>query len=355
MASSSGTVLLTGANGFVAAHIVQGLIERNYHIVGTVRSEKKAQDVIALHPSWKKHITWVYIADIGARGAYDDVFKTGPFDYIIHNASPVDFTVTDYQGAMVGPAVRGTTALLQTAQRLGGPLLKRVVLSGSTASVFDYFQPLSKAREPYTEADWSDVTVKYAIEKNDVVAAYLASKTLAEQGAWKFMETNKPTFDMIVLNPYVIIGPMLQPVAGPENVPSTNVFPVLNFLNGTYTDISTLGWPAWHFVDVRDVARAHILSMTTSAASNKRILLVSGLVTPQMVINIIRKNFPELHDRVIEGISEKLIPDGVEPTDWDVRRSYEVFGETWKYIELEKTIVDTVRDVLNHEKKWASG
>jgi hypothetical protein len=71
---------------------------------------------------------------------------------------------------------------------------------------------------------------------------------LAEQAAWRFMEINKPAFDMTVLNPYVIMGPMLHPVAGPEHVPSTNIFPVYNFLNGTYTDITTLMFPAWHFV-----------------------------------------------------------------------------------------------------------
>jgi hypothetical protein len=95
--------------------------------------------------------------------------------------------------------------------------------------------------------------------------------------------------------------------------------------------------------------------MTIPAASNKRILLVSGLITPQIIINVIRNRFPELHGRVIEGIPGKLIPDGVEPTDWDVRRSHEVFGDTWRYIELEKTIVDTVRDLLDHEKRWARG
>jgi nucleoside-diphosphate-sugar epimerase len=50
-----------------------------------------------------------------------------------------------------------TTSLLEAAQRLGGSVLKRVVLSGSTASVSNYFQSNSKAREPYTEADWSEV------------------------------------------------------------------------------------------------------------------------------------------------------------------------------------------------------
>ena len=107
MAISANKVLLTGANGFLASHILQQLIAQNYHIVGTVRSEEKAQNVISLHPSWKEHITWVYIKDIGAAHAYDEVFQRGPFDYIIHTASPVDFSVTDFETQMIDPAVKG--------------------------------------------------------------------------------------------------------------------------------------------------------------------------------------------------------------------------------------------------------
>jgi nucleoside-diphosphate-sugar epimerase len=105
---------------------------------------------------------------------------------------------------------------------------------------------------------------------------------------------------------------------------------------------------------VRDVARAHILSLTAPAASNKRILLVSGLITPQMIINIIRKHFPSLLHRVIKGNPMKLIPDGIEPTDWDVSRSFEIFGPGWHYTDLDKTVTDTVEDLLKHEEKWAS-
>jgi nucleoside-diphosphate-sugar epimerase len=167
------------------------------------------------------------------------------------------------------------------------------------------------------------------------------------------MTDNKPSFDLTVLNPHVIVGPMLQPLAGPENVSSTNVFPIYNFINGVYDKIEGLTFPAWHHVDARDVAKAHILSMTTPAASNKRIILVSGLITAQIVINIIRKHFPELRDRVIEGNPEKLMPDGIDPTDWDTSRSREIFGPEWKYIDAEQSVVDTVRDLLEHEKRWA--
>jgi hypothetical protein len=105
-------------------------------------------------------------------------------------------------------------------------------------------------------------------------------------------------------------------------------------------------------VDVRDVARAHILSLTNPLASNKRIILVSGLVTPQLVINAIHKSFPELRNRVIEGQAEKVLPDGVEPTGWDTKRSFEVFGENLNYKGLDETVVDLVRQLVVMEKEW---
>ena len=103
----TGRVLLTGANGFVASHILAGLVQRNYHIIATVRSEKKAQDILNLHPDWSENITFAYIPDISAEGAYDEAFKIGGFDYIIHNASPLNFSATDIQNEIIGPAIGG--------------------------------------------------------------------------------------------------------------------------------------------------------------------------------------------------------------------------------------------------------
>ena len=92
--------------------------------------------------------------------------------------------------------------------------------------------------------------------------------------------------------------------------------------------------------------------MSAPGASNKRILLVSGLITPQLVVNTIRKHFPELRDRVAEGNPEMIYPTGAIPTGWDVSRSHEIFGKEWRYRGLEESIVDTVRDVLHHEDEW---
>jgi nucleoside-diphosphate-sugar epimerase len=87
-----------------------------------------------------------------------------------------------------------------------------------------------------------------AIESKNPVLGYNASKKLAEEAAWRFMKQAKPTFDMVVINPDIIIGPMIQPVPRPSSVNETNRFAVYDFLNGTYKTIDGLTFPFYHFV-----------------------------------------------------------------------------------------------------------
>jgi hypothetical protein len=217
------------------------------------------------------------------------------------------------------------------------------------------------------------VSASYAIEHQDMVAAYNVSKKLSEQAAWKFMEDQKPNFDLTVINPDIIIGPMIQPVAKASSVNETNRFAVYNFFNGAYKQIEGLKFPFYHFVcvpsqirrginetqltlhpqvDVRDVARAHVLALSKPTASNKRIILVSNLIAPQLVINIIYEHFPELRSRLLKGEPDQILPKGVAPTGWDTSRSFEIFGPGWSYIDLKKSVIDTVHSILELEKNW---
>lgn len=152
-------VFLTGANGFVASHVLSGLVERDYQVVASVRSEQKAQEILHLHPSWKSNVSFVYIPDVAAQGAFNKVFedqKVG-FDYIIHTASPVNFSAKDLQKELIDPAVHGTTSLIECAHKLGGSSIKRFVLLGSAVAILNSFEDLSRASEDYTEEDWNPV------------------------------------------------------------------------------------------------------------------------------------------------------------------------------------------------------
>jgi nucleoside-diphosphate-sugar epimerase len=92
------------------------------------------------------------------------------------------------------------------------------------------------------------VTAASAIESKSAVLGYNASKKLAEQAAWDFIKEKKPVFDLTVINPDIIIGPMLQPIRGPENVNETNNFAIYDFLNGKYKRIEDVYFPFYHFV-----------------------------------------------------------------------------------------------------------
>lgn len=102
------TVLLTGANGFLATHILKYLVESSYDVVGTVRTQAKADDVVAAHPEFKDRVRLVAVPNMSASGAYDEVLKNNKIEYIIHAAAPVpDGGGIDFDRDFLTPAVQG--------------------------------------------------------------------------------------------------------------------------------------------------------------------------------------------------------------------------------------------------------
>ncbi|KAJ6097573.1 NAD dependent epimerase/dehydratase [Penicillium canescens] len=342
-------VLLTGANGFVASHILWILID-----VG-MRSQEKADDIIKTHPAWLEKVEFAIVADFTSAKPFDHLFHDAksPFNYVIHTASPVKFSVEDIQKEMIEPAEMGTTAILIAAENHCGAALKRFVLLGSAVSVLNSFEDISKPGKPYTEKDWNPVTAKQAIERKDNVLGYNISKIRAERAAWNFMKEKSPSFDLTVINPDIITGPMTHPISGPHSINETNQFAIKSFIDGTHKEIEGVTFPFYHFVDVRDVARSHVDALENSAAANQRILLISGIITPQLVVNYIRKNFPELRSRVPEGNPAQILPPGVHPTDWDTGVSLDILAKgtkdgKWEYVDLETSVTDTVKTMIKN-------
>ena len=73
---------------------------------------------------------------------------------------------------------------------------------------------------------------------------------MAEEAAWKFMKDNKTTFDLTVINPDIVLGPMLHTVIGPQSVNETNRFAIYNFMDGTNKRIEDVKFPYYHFVQI---------------------------------------------------------------------------------------------------------
>lgn len=100
-----------------------------------------------------------------------------------------------------------------------------------------------------------------------------------------------------------------------------------------------------HFwVDVRDVAEAHVAAMEKPDAANKRFLVCAGYFSNKEMCQIIKKNFPEYKDLPSDTTPGGDYPEGTPDKGLykqNNQRSIEVLG--LKYKTLEQSIVDTVK------------
>lgn len=257
-------VVVTGASGFIAAHLTRELLERGYRVRGTVRGGADKYPFLTELPGARERLELVS-ADLNAEGAFDEAVRGA--EIVMHTASPYALDVKDPQRDLVDPAVKGTTGVLESCRKAG--TVKRVVLTSSMAAITD--EPDSD--HVYTEADWND---RSSLDRNP----YYYSKTLAERAGWSFLEEKKPSFDLVVINPFLVIGPSLTKAVNPSN----QVF--VDILGGTYPGIMSV---AWGFVDVRDVAHAHVLAMETPGA-NGRNLCANTTLGMREVVELLRKH-----------------------------------------------------------------
>lgn len=97
------------------------------------------------------------------------------------------------------------------------------------------------------------------------------------------------------------------------------------------------------WVDVRDVAMAHVKAMELSEAANKRFFVTAGYFTNREIVNIVRRNFSEYKEKLPSESAKggDLPEDGVYK--YDNSRSREVLGI--EYMSLEKSVVDTVKSL----------
>jgi nucleoside-diphosphate-sugar epimerase len=79
------TVLVTGANGFIASHLVDQLLKLEYKVRGTVRTEAKGEWVKKYFDDkyGKGKLDLVVVPDMAKKGAFDDAVK-GDYAYQCH-------------------------------------------------------------------------------------------------------------------------------------------------------------------------------------------------------------------------------------------------------------------------------
>ena len=236
-------ILLTGASGFVAAHVLNSLLQHGYSVRGTVRSEATAENVRKTHSHLlnddDSRLSFAIVPDVAAPGAFDEAVKA--VDGVIHTASPFVMQVEDNGRDLLNPAVKGTISVLEAVKK-NAPQVKRVVMTSSFAAILDPTQG-NRPGYTYSEKDWNPVTYEQA-KTGDGATAYCASKTLAEKAAWDFVEKEKPNFDIATICPPMIYGP-LDHDANLDHL-NTSSADIYRFLDGSQKEPGPTAFPGEH-------------------------------------------------------------------------------------------------------------
>jgi nucleoside-diphosphate-sugar epimerase len=264
-------VLLTGATGFVGAHILSLLLSSNYAVLAPVRSASKSAYLESKFPSEvaSGDLSFVIIPDLQAAHALDGCIEN--VEFVCHVASPFFTSAEDPIKELVKPAVEGTKNVLDSAIGFGKELKKVIVLS-SFASVNNPFLG-PRAGYVYTEADWNPVTMEQAGENGGL--GYLGSKTFAERTAWEMWKEAGVEWDLVTFCPPMIYGPPLHEVDLGKGIGGLNTS-LARLLEGITAPgkAAIPGLPHW--VDVRDVALAHAKALALPKGTSERIILSSG-------------------------------------------------------------------------------
>ncbi|KAF0983923.1 hypothetical protein FDP41_007838 [Naegleria fowleri] len=226
-------------------------------------------------------------------------------------------TLQDPEKEIVKPAIELTRAVILAALKNN---VRRVVVTSSGGAIFSFPIPENKV---FTAQDWN---MQSSLSNNP----YFYSKRLAEEEAWKLYQENKEKFELVVVNPVYVLGPLQS-----SNI-NTSVSNVKKYLLGEHESIQA---GSIAVVDVRDVAIAHVLPSEKEEAVGKRLICCGSTRAMSDIPKTIKEHYPQYP---VSKYTE--FPAGVKYS-MDTQPLKEL-GLT-EYRPFEETIKDTVQSLID--------
>lgn len=299
-------ILVTGGTGYLASWIVKQLLDQGLEVRTTVRnlSQKDKYAHLTALAVKSKGVLMFFEADLLKKGSFAEAISG--CELVIHTASPFKISgIKNAEKELVEPALEGTRNVLATVNETES--VKRVVLTSSVVAVFGDAIDIQKTKDGiFTEEYWNTTS-------STEHQPYPYSKTLAEKLAWQMAESQN-RWDLLTINPGFIMGPSLS-----KRTDSTSIEIMLQLASGKFKSGVPSG--TMSFVDVRDVARAHILAGFTPSASGRHICTSED------------RSFLDMANALRRDFSEFPLPKGYVPK-WLFSLIAPMVGFTRKYVKL---------------------
>ncbi len=261
----AGTVLVTGGSGYIAGETIRQLLAAGWTVHTTVRSLAR-ESVVRAQLGGSPDTLKFFAADLMSDAGWAEAMAG--CNHVAHVASPFPMGVPKDENDLIIPARDGTLRALRFAVAAG---VSRFVQTSSSAAIA-YGHPAEKT--DFDERDWTNLDTPG-------VAPYAKSKTVAERAARDWVEANAPTLEFCSINPVAVFGPVTS-----DDL-STSVEIVKRMIEGAVPMIPQLGIGV---VDVRDVARLHVLALESPAATicGERFVACAGFVWASEIAAVLR-------------------------------------------------------------------
>jgi nucleoside-diphosphate-sugar epimerase len=292
-------VCVTGASGFLASHVVNELLSvtcslKVHATVRNLSNKPKYEHLLDLAARRNASARLLlFEADLLNPEALDKAIEGCAV--VLHVASAVQCTITDPYKQVYEPIVIGTKNVLNSCLKHG---VKRLIITSSCAAVQSpaTFCPNRK----YDELDWNNDST---LEKNP----YWYSKTEQEKLCWDFAQ-NHPEVDVVCLNPTLFIGPPLNRYTCCSDLNNSTKF-FLTMMRRYIYENTVVTSPAPNIIDVRDVAKVHVMAIANVNVSLKRIIVGHTDTTTwaQAVTNVREDAMMNEQHPLVEILKSKLI------------------------------------------------
>ncbi len=341
MTSTTKTICVTGASGFIASHVIRELLSRGHVVRGTVRDssdDKKTAHLraIAEDAGAADRLT-LHGANLLDEGSFDSAIAG--CDVVCHMAAAVILAADNPQKDIVDPSVAGCANVLGAIERAG--TVKRVVHTSSVAAVQRY---LDAPGHTFTEADWNT-------EATLATDPYGLAKTEAERAMWRAHEAADGAWQLVTINPALVLGPVYTRAHCKGSAVT-----IRDLIGGGFPALPPVSFGV---VDVREVAFAHAEAIERDDASGRHILYAEGRHMHELATTL-RRDFPDIKiprlklpvalmylatffdKRLSRAMVRRLTNN---PVTFDNRRSKEALGVVYR--PIDESIGDTVRSMVD--------
>ncbi len=337
----SDLILVTGASGYVAGHIILQLLVRGYRVRGTIRSLTRADEIRhwlekAHGASISKEALDLVEADLNSDKGWDTAMQG--VRYALHVASPFPPSIPKNVDELIAPARDGTLRVMYAASRAK---VERVVQTSSTVAIAYGHDNLSG--RVFTEKDWTN-------SDHPEINAYAKSKTIAERAAWAELAKLNRAIEWVVINPGGVLGPVFDKDA------SASVDIVKKLLDKSVPGLPRFGFP---IVDVRDLADLHVRAMLDPKAAGERFIATGQFVWMADIAAMLKthlgargkavpsRKLPDFMVRLVslfDPVVRSQLHELGKVRNLSSDKAIKILG--WKQRPLQETIIDTATSLF---------